>query len=331
MIIAPDELTKFAPLSKDKDDKVMVQYTMVEAERAGLLKMDFLGLETLTQIAKTQEYIERTHGAPVDMLTIRAFDDKKTYELFSAGDTDGVFQFESGGMKSLLRKLQPDRFDDLIALNALFRPGPLGAGMGDTYVNRRHGREPVVYMFPDLEPILAPTYGVILYQEQVMQIASLIAGYSLGEADMLRRAMGKKDKAKMAKEKDKFIEQGHPARLRQGQGGRTLRPHRVLRGLRLQQVPLRRLCHGGLRDRLPEGQPPHGVHGGPALHQEPAHGRRREVHPELPGDRHPGAGSGHQRIPAGLHHHRGQPDPLRAGRHQRAGRGGPGRHPGGPA
>ena len=208
VIIAPDELTKFAPLSKDKDDKVMVQYTMTEAERAGLLKMDFLGLEPLTQIAKTQEYIKRTHGAPVDMLTIRGFDDRKTFEMFSNGDTDGVFQFESGGMKNLLRKLQPDRFDDLIALNALFRPGPLGAGMGDTYVNRRHGREPVVYMFQDLEAILAPTYGVILYQEQVMQIASLIAGYSLGEADMLRRAMGKKDKAKMAKEKDKFIEQG---------------------------------------------------------------------------------------------------------------------------
>ncbi|HNX31067.1 MAG TPA: DNA polymerase III subunit alpha [Holophaga sp.] len=208
VIIAPDELTKFAPLAKDKDDKVMVQYTMTEAERAGLLKMDFLGLETLTQIAKTQEYIKLTHGAPLDMLTIRTFDDRKTFDLISAGDTDGVFQFESGGMKSLLRKLQPDRFDDLIALNALFRPGPLGAGMGDTYVNRRHGREAVTYLFPDLETILAPTYGVILYQEQVMQLASLVAGYSLGEADMLRRAMGKKDKAKMAKEKDKFIEQG---------------------------------------------------------------------------------------------------------------------------
>lgn len=208
VIIAPDDLTTFAPLAKDRDDKVMVQYTMVEAERAGLLKMDFLGLETLTQIAKTQGYIAETQGKPLDMLSIRGFDDKKTFDLFSAGDTDGVFQFESGGMKGLLRKLQPDRFDDLIALNALFRPGPLGAGMGDTYVDCRHGRKPVVYMFPDLEPILAPTYGVILYQEQVMQIASLIAGYSLGEADMLRRAMGKKDKAKMAKEKDKFIAQG---------------------------------------------------------------------------------------------------------------------------
>ncbi|MCE1228393.1 MAG: DNA polymerase III subunit alpha [Firmicutes bacterium] len=208
VIIAPDDLTTFAPLAKDRDDKVMVQYTMVEAERAGLLKMDFLGLETLTQIAKTQDYITQTQGRPLDMLSIRGFDDKKTFDLFAAGDTDGVFQFESSGMKSLLRKLQPDRFDDLIALNALFRPGPLGAGMGDTYVNRRHGREAVTYLFPDLESILAPTYGVILYQEQVMQIASLVAGYSLGDADMLRRAMGKKDKAKMAKEKDKFIEQG---------------------------------------------------------------------------------------------------------------------------
>ncbi len=208
VIIAPDDLTKFAPLSRDKDGKVMVQYSMMEAERAGLLKMDFLGLETLTQIAKTQGYIARTHGRPVDMLTIRTFDDKRTFDLFSQGDTDGIFQFESGGMKQLLRNLRPDRFDDLIALNALFRPGPLGAGMGETYVNCRHGREPVTYMFPSLEPILAPTYGVILYQEQVMQIASLIAGYSLGEADMLRRAMGKKDFAKMAKEKSKFIDQG---------------------------------------------------------------------------------------------------------------------------
>ena len=208
IIIAPDDLTTFAPLSKDKDGKVMVQYTMVEAERAGLLKMDFLGLETLTQIAKTQEVIARRHGQPKDMTTIRAFDDRKTFELFAAGDTDGVFQFESGGMKQLLRQLGPDRFDDLIALNALFRPGPLGAGMGTTYVDRRHGRETVTYLFPDLEPILAPTYGVILYQEQVMQIASLVAGYSLGEADTLRRAMGKKDKVKMAKEKTSFIERG---------------------------------------------------------------------------------------------------------------------------
>lgn len=208
IIIAPDDLTNFAPLARDKDGKVMIQYSMTEAERAGLLKMDFLGLETLTQIAKVQQYIVKTNGSPQDMFAIRSFDDKNTFDLFSQGDTDGVFQFESEGMKQLLRSLKPNRFDDLIALNALFRPGPLGAGMGETYINRRHGRESIMYIFDDLKPILEPTYGVILYQEQVMQVASLIAGYSLGEADMLRRAMGKKDHAKMIKEKSKFITRG---------------------------------------------------------------------------------------------------------------------------
>jgi DNA polymerase-3 subunit alpha len=208
IIIAPADLTEFAPLCKDKDDKVMVQYTKDDAEKAGLMKMDFLGLETLTQIAKVQGYIEKRLGAPVDMAQVQSFDDPKTFRLFSNGDTDGIFQFESSGMRQLLRSLQPDRFDDLIALNALYRPGPLGAGMGDTYVAVRHGREKVKYLFPVLEPILEPTYGVILYQEQVMQIAQAIAGFSLGEADMLRRAMGKKDAEKMKKEKDGFIERG---------------------------------------------------------------------------------------------------------------------------
>ncbi|MCL1893593.1 MAG: DNA polymerase III subunit alpha [Holophagaceae bacterium] len=206
IIIAPDELTEFAPLCKDKDNKVMLQYDKVDAELAGLLKVDFLGLETLTQITIIQEYIAKRHGKPVDLVSVRSFDDPKTLRLFCLGDTDGVFQFESGGMRQLLRALQPDRFDDLIALNALFRPGPLGAGMGETYVNRRHGREQIDYLMPELEPILKPTYGVILYQEQVMQIAQAIAGYSLGEADELRRAMGKKDTEKMKKEKEGFIE-----------------------------------------------------------------------------------------------------------------------------
>jgi DNA polymerase-3 subunit alpha len=217
VIIAPDDLTQFAPLMRDKDGKVMVQYAMADSERAGLLKMDFLGLETLTQIAKIQDYITKTTGQPADMAKVHTFEDKRTFDLFSAGDTDGVFQFESSGMKKLLRDLRPDRFDDLIALNALFRPGPLGAGMGDTFVNRRHGREKVTYMLPILEPLLESTYGVILYQEQVMRIASAVAGYSLAEADLLRRAMGKKDKEKMAKERSGFIDQavarGHDRKI----------------------------------------------------------------------------------------------------------------------
>jgi len=208
VIIAPEDITNFVPLFMNKDNRVMSQFTMMDIERVGLLKMDFLGLETLTQIAKTQGYISQRYGKTVDTININSFNDKQTFDIFSNGDTDGVFQFESPGMKTLLKKLQPDRFEDLIALNALFRPGPLGAGMGDIYINRRHGREPIVYIFDELEPILAPTYGVILYQEQVMQIAQVIAGFSLGEADMLRRAMGKKDMKKMTIEKAGFINKG---------------------------------------------------------------------------------------------------------------------------
>ncbi|MFM8233665.1 MAG: DNA polymerase III subunit alpha [Holophagaceae bacterium] len=205
VIIAPDELTKFAPLSVDKDKKVMVQYTKDEAEMAGLLKMDFLGLETLTQITKIQNYIARRHGQPVPEAILHNFEDPKTFKLFSEGNTDGIFQFESSGMKSLLRQLQPTRFDDLIALNALFRPGPLEGGVVDSFIKRRHGQEPIEYLIPELEGILGNTYGVIVYQEQVMQIANLIGGFSMGEADMLRKAMGKKDKSIMRKLRLDFL------------------------------------------------------------------------------------------------------------------------------
>ena len=205
VIIAPDELTKFAPLSVDKDKKVMVQYTKDEAEMAGLLKMDFLGLETLTQITKIQNYIARRHGQPVSEAILHDFEDAKTFKLFSDANTDGIFQFESSGMKSLLRQLQPTRFDDLIALNALFRPGPLEGGVVDSFVKRRHGQEPIEYLIPELEGILGNTYGVIVYQEQVMQIANLIGGFSMGEADMLRKAMGKKDKSIMRKLRLDFL------------------------------------------------------------------------------------------------------------------------------
>ncbi len=205
VIIAPDELTKFAPLCIDKDKKVMVQYTKDEAEKAGLLKMDFLGLETLTQITKIQNYIDRRHGQIVSEAILHNFEDPKTFKLFSEANTDGIFQFESSGMKSLLRQLQPTRFDDLIALNALFRPGPLEGGVVDSFVKRRHGQEPIEYLIPELQGILGNTYGVIVYQEQVMQIANLIGGFSMSEADMLRKAMGKKDKSIMRKLRLDFL------------------------------------------------------------------------------------------------------------------------------
>lgn len=205
IIIAPEELTNFAPLSVDKDKKVMVQYTKDEAEMAGLLKMDFLGLETLTQITKIQGYITRSKGTPVSDAVLQSFDDPKTFKLFSDANTDGIFQFESSGMKSLLLQLQPNRLDDLIALNALFRPGPLEGGVVDTYIKRRHGTEPVQYLIPDLKALLDNTYGVIVYQEQVMQIANAIGGFTMGEADVLRKAMGKKDKSSMRKLRTEFL------------------------------------------------------------------------------------------------------------------------------
>ena len=133
-------------------------------------------------------------------------DDAKTFELIGHGKTSGVFQLESDGLKEVLRKLQPDKFEDIIAVNAFYRPGPLGSGMVDDYIERRHGRQKISYLFPELEPILQETYGVIVYQEQVMKIASAIAGYSLGESDILRRAMGKKKAEEMAKQQAIFVE-----------------------------------------------------------------------------------------------------------------------------
>ena len=183
------------------------QFDKNDVEYAGLVKFDFLGLRTLTIIDWAVKAInvrrERAGIEPVDIIAL-PLDDPDTYALLSKGQTTAVFQFESRGMKEYIRKLQPSTFEDLIALAALYRPGPLGAGMVDDFIDRRHGRADVSYPHPLLEPILKPTYGVIVYQEQVMQIAQVLAGYSLGGADLLRRAMGKKKPEEMAKERVKF-------------------------------------------------------------------------------------------------------------------------------
>jgi DNA polymerase-3 subunit alpha len=167
--------------------------------------MDFLGLKTLTLIDDALGTIEQATGSRPDLERL-PLDDPKVYELFARARTSGVFQFESGGMKDILRRLKPERFEDLVALNALYRPGPIGGGLIDDFIKRRHGKVKVEYPHPVLEDILRDTYGVIVYQEQVMQIASRMAGYSLGEADILRRAMGKKKKDVMAAERKKFVE-----------------------------------------------------------------------------------------------------------------------------
>ena len=205
VVIAPKPLTEFVPLYKSQKDEIVTQWAMKEVERVGLLKMDFLGLSTLTLIRDALDEIKRTENIDIDIDAV-ALDDRKTYELFSDGQTYGVFQFESSGMRELLRKAKPERLDDLIALNALYRPGPLKSGMVDDFVARKQGRTEVKYELPQLAPILSDTYGVIAYQEQVMRIAAVLAGFSMGQSDVLRKAMGKKDPKVMAKQRAAFME-----------------------------------------------------------------------------------------------------------------------------
>ena len=204
VVIAPGPITDYAPLFKSNRDEITTQWAMKEVERVGLLKMDFLGLSTLTLIRDALAEIKRTEGVDLDIDAV-PLDDPATYQLFVDGQTYGIFQFESSGMREILRKAKPQRLDDLIAMNALYRPGPLKSGMVDDFIARKAGRSEVKYELAQLKPILADTYGVIAYQEQVMRIASVLAGFSLGQSDVLRKAMGKKDPKVMAKQREAFI------------------------------------------------------------------------------------------------------------------------------
>ncbi|MBY6205700.1 DNA polymerase III subunit alpha [Halomonas denitrificans] len=208
VVIAPGPLTDFTPLYTDpRSGSVVTQFDKNDVEAVGLVKFDFLGLRNLTIIDWAMKSVNRARRQagedPIDLEALPLEDDE-TFRLLQKAHTTAVFQLESRGMKDLLRKLVPDSFDDIVAAVALFRPGPLDAGMVDDYVERKHGRATVKYPHPMTEPILAPTYGVILYQEQVMQIAQVVAGYTLGGADLLRRAMGKKDRDLMAKQREIF-------------------------------------------------------------------------------------------------------------------------------
>ncbi|MFA5907545.1 MAG: DNA polymerase III subunit alpha [Vicinamibacterales bacterium] len=204
VVIAPGPITDYAPLYKSNRDEITTQWAMKEVERVGLLKMDFLGLSTLTLIQDALSEIKRTEGTVLDIDNI-PLDDARTYQLFVDGQTYGIFQFESSGMREILRRAKPQRLEDLIAMNALYRPGPLKGGMVDDYINRKAGRSQVKYDLPSLEPILADTYGVIAYQEQVMRMASVVAGFTMGQSDVLRKAMGKKDPKVMAKQREAFM------------------------------------------------------------------------------------------------------------------------------
>lgn len=205
VVISDRKLTEFLPLYKGSNNDIVTQFDMKAVEKIGLIKFDFLGLKTLTVIQDAIKIIRRTKSHELHILDIDV-SDPKVYELLSRGNTPGIFQLESSGMKDLLTRLKPNCFEDLIAVLALYRPGPLGSGMVDDFINRKQGKVPIIYDVSQLKSILEDTYGIIVYQEQVMQIASVLAGYSLGEADLLRRAMGKKKPGEMAAQRIRFLQ-----------------------------------------------------------------------------------------------------------------------------
>ena len=209
VVIAEKPLYAYVPCFRGKEGELVSQFAMKQVEKAGLVKFDFLGLKTLTVIEIARDLINQQRlDAGQDELDLDTIptDDASVYEMISAGDTTGVFQMESSGFREIIKKLRPDTLEDIVAAVALYRPGPLEGGMVDDFIDRKHGKKRVEYPHPDLESILRDTYGVIVYQEQVMQIAQVLAGYSLGRADLLRRAMGKKNKEVMAQEKQGFVD-----------------------------------------------------------------------------------------------------------------------------
>jgi len=204
VIISDKPLDNYMPVFKTTDDQITTGYSMGVLEKIGLLKVDFLGLRTLTVIDETLKLIKKNHGIQIDIEKL-PLDDQNTYKLLASSHTIGIFQVESSGMRDLLKKLIPERFEDLIALLALYRPGPIGSGMLDDFMKRKHGVIPIRYEHPKLESILKETYGIMVYQEQIMQIASVLAGFSLAQADILRKAMGKKIPEVMEKERKNFL------------------------------------------------------------------------------------------------------------------------------
>jgi DNA polymerase-3 subunit alpha len=216
VVISPRPLTDLVPLYRTKNDEIVTAFDMVAIEKMGLLKMDFLGLTTLTILDDTLKLIAQSGGPKIGLADI-PLDNRETYEkVFHRALTSGVFQFESHGMRDVLRRYKPNSIDDLTALNALYRPGPIQGGMIDDFIDRKHGRKAIEYELPELKEILDETQGVIVYQEQVMRIANQLAGYSMGEADVLRRAMGKKIASEMAAQRERFVngavQRGYPRR-----------------------------------------------------------------------------------------------------------------------
>ncbi len=318
VVIGDRPLTELTPLYQDpRSDLPATQFNMKWVESAGLVKFDFLGLKTLTVIDRAFRHLAR-RGVSMrpDALPL---DEPGAYELMASGQTLGVFQLESQGMRDILRQLRPASVEEVTALISLYRPGPMESI--PEYVDCKMGRRPVDVVHPLLEPVLKDTYGVIVYQEQVMQIAQILAGYSLGEADLLRRAMGKKKKEEMDQQRAAVPLRRRRARARIRPGQASVRPHGEVRGLRLQQGARRALCADRLSDGLVEGERAGGVLRG--LH-EPGHLQHRQAGGVLPGRQAPrgeGARAGREPFGRGLRGG-GRRGALCAGRGARRGRGG---------
>ena len=281
VVIAPQPLTEFVPLYKSQKDEIVTQWAMKEVERVGLLKMDFLGLSTLTLIRDALEEIKRTEDVDVDIDAI-PLDDAKTYQLFGDGQTYGVFQFESSGMRDLLRKAKPERLDDLIALNALYRPGPLKSGMVDDFIARKQGKTEVKYELPQLEPILStPTASSPTRNRSCGSRRRSPASRS-GQADVLRKAMGKKDPKVMAKQREAFMAGARAKGVNEKKAGKIFDLMEYFAGYGFQQVALDDLRAARVSDRLAEGELPAALRRGAADHRSGQHREARDVPRRVP-------------------------------------------------
>ncbi len=302
VVITKERLTEYLPIQRKPEAgqdpelaPVVTQYEMHGVEDLGLLKMDFLGLRNLDVIADAIRLIKASQGIELDIDTV-PLDDAATYKLLQAGDSIGVFQLEGTPMRALMRSLAPDSFEDVAALVALYRPGPMAANMHNDYADRKNGRKPVTYVHDDLADLLGDTYGLMIYQEGMMRVAQRFAGYSLAEADNLRKACGKKsrDLIQHGAREVRGRLRGHW--LRRGRGHRAVRHHRTVRRLRLQQEPQLRVRAGGVPDRVPQGQLPGRVLRRPADQRQDQPGQGRGLPQRVPPDGHRRAGARPQRV-----------------------------------
>ena len=262
VVITKEPLTTYLPIQRKpeggqdpEDAPIVTQYEMHGVEELGLLKMDFLGLRNLDVISDTVEIIRDTRGVDLDIDAI-PLDDPPTYEMLRRGEGIGIFQLEGGPMRALMRSLAPTSFEDICALLALYRPGPMAANMHNDYADRKNGRKPVEHLHPDAEEVLGDTYGLMIYQESLLRVAQKFAGFSLADADLLRRACGKKKRDLIAQGAGEVHRRVRGHRLRRRARRQVLRHHRAVRRLRLRQVARLRLRLHRLPDRLPQGELP---------------------------------------------------------------------------